>query len=435
MHIKQQITLFIGVILVALSIPLSFLLWEDVDAGEILIVQSPLSGNISVYTTPGPKWQGFGKVTHYKLRDQAWFMTPQKNEVLPDDAVGQPSIDIRFNDGGKAAVHGSIAYELPIDEKKLIELHKRYGSQDAVEQQVIRSSMEKCIYMSGPLMSSSESYASRRNELLGVIEDQIQNGIYKTNAKEVKTKDEATGEEKTVKQVHITLGADGKPLREQVSLLSELGIKAFNLSVKHVIYEERIENQIHKQQESSATAQQAIIEARTAEQRKITAKAEAEADQAKLVGAANAKKAESIAIAEMGVAVEALKALQIKTNAYILAQQKLEVAELGAKEAEQFKKSEQLRGEGEAARRAAVLQADNALEKKLDAWVSVQKAYAEALSKYTGQIVPSIVMGAQSSNAPTDSLQNMLQLIGVKAAKDLALDLEMSPNKNKDKKY
>jgi hypothetical protein len=38
---------------------------QHVDANEIMVVQSPM-GSLSVYTDPGIKWQGFGKVTFTK---------------------------------------------------------------------------------------------------------------------------------------------------------------------------------------------------------------------------------------------------------------------------------------------------------------------------------------------------------------------------------
>lgn len=430
---RSQLLAFVAGILAVIAVPLSFQLWEELDAGQVMVIQSPVDGKLTWHTTPGPKWQGFGKVTKYNLRDQLWFIDPMDNEKIPDDAQGQPSIEIRFNDGGHARINGSIAYEIPLDTVKLTELHSRYGNQNALEQQVVRSIVEKCIYMTGPLMSSTESYASRRNELLGDIEDQVQNGVYKTEARDARVHDEATGEEKTVKQVHIVMDKANKPAREQESLLGHLGMKAYNLSVRRVKYDDTVEQQIQKQQQSAAQAQQAVVEAKTAEQRKLTAKAEAEAVQAKLVGEANAKKAEAITKAEAEVAIMALSALKEKTNAVIQAQQKFEVASLETKTAEQFKKSEEFRGQGEAARRKAVLDADGALEKKLEAWVQVNKAYADALTKYQGAIVPSVVMG-QSGGTPitgVDNFQQMLQILGAKAAKDLAIDITPSGSTKK----
>ena len=45
------------------------LLVENLDAGDVMVIQS-VTGDLNVYTEPGPKWQGFGKVTVYPRRDQ-----------------------------------------------------------------------------------------------------------------------------------------------------------------------------------------------------------------------------------------------------------------------------------------------------------------------------------------------------------------------------
>jgi hypothetical protein len=60
---------------------------------------------------------------------------------------------------------------------------------------------------------------------------------------------------------------------------------------------------------------------------------------------------------------------------------------------QQFKRAETLRGEGEPARRRLVMEADGALEKKLQAYTEVSKLYASAIKDYQGNWVPSVVMG------------------------------------------
>jgi hypothetical protein len=75
------------------------------------------------------------------------------------------------------------------------------------------------------------------------------------------------------------------------------------------------------------------------------------------------------------------------------AQQKLEVAQLDTQAAEQFKRAETLRGEGEGARRRLVMDADGSLEKKLQAYIEVSKLYANAIKDYKGNWAPSVVMG------------------------------------------
>jgi len=163
------------VILIIVAFFCSFSLIENNDAEEIMVIQSPVSGELTWHTTAGMKWQGFGKVTTYQKRSQFWFsdQDDQGSEL-------NQSIKVRFNDGGHGQISGSIAWEMPIDNANLTALHTKYGSQHAIEQQLVRTVVEKSVYMTGPLMSSKESYAERRNELIRFIEDQITLGVYKT---------------------------------------------------------------------------------------------------------------------------------------------------------------------------------------------------------------------------------------------------------------
>ena len=137
---------------------------ENVDNSEIVIIQSVFTGKISIYTIPGPVFQGFGTATHYKKSNQFWFSNKKdegKNNVNEDQ-----SIKIRFNDGGHGTISGSVRWYMPSDDKATLKLHTDFGSQDAVEQQLIRQVVTKAVYMTGPLMSSKESSAEKRNDLL-----------------------------------------------------------------------------------------------------------------------------------------------------------------------------------------------------------------------------------------------------------------------------
>ena len=129
---------------------------ENVDNSEIVIIQSSFSGKISIYTTPGPVAQNFGIATHYKKSNQFWFS--KKND---EGNTEDQSIKIRFNDGGHGQISGSVRWYMPTDEKAILKLHTDFGSQTAIEQQLIRQVVTKAVYMTGPLMSSKESSAEK----------------------------------------------------------------------------------------------------------------------------------------------------------------------------------------------------------------------------------------------------------------------------------
>src|SRR5665213_1323401 len=67
----------------------------NVDAHEIMVVQSPVSGNLTVYTDSGLKVTTFGKITKYPRRAQYSFSSSKDQGKSVDE-----SIETRFNDGG-----------------------------------------------------------------------------------------------------------------------------------------------------------------------------------------------------------------------------------------------------------------------------------------------------------------------------------------------
>lgn len=359
-------------------------LWENVDADRIVCIQSPLAGKLNWYTTAGVKWQGFGKVTEYYKLDTYEFKVP-----------------VRFNDGGHGTMIGSLNYEMPLEPDQLTQIHIKYGNQEAVQKQLVETITNKCVYMTGPLMSSKESYAEKRTNLILYIEDQIQGGVYKTTQRETKTKDPITGAEKTVTVVEIVKDSNGNPGRQEEAVLKSYGIKTSNFAVTSLPYDDVVEQQIKQQQELTMKVQTAVASAKEAEQRAITVAKEGEAN------AAAAKWAQEVE----------------KAKAVTLAQQEFEVAQLGAKSAEQKKRAEILLGEGEATRKKLVMQADGALEKKLAAYVETQKVWAEAMSKMNQPVVPGVMLGG-GQGASGNGVTQMMEIMAAKAARDLQIDIK-----------
>ncbi|MBI3572731.1 MAG: hypothetical protein HY092_00855 [Candidatus Kerfeldbacteria bacterium] len=257
--------------------------------------------------------------------------------------------------------------------------------------------------MTGPLMSSRESYNERRNELIHDIEDQIQHGVYRTSTVEAKAPDPITGETKSIQVVKITTDATGNQARQEQSPLERFGIQTFNLSLNSLDYEETVEKQIRQQQEMTMAVQTAIAEARKAEQAAITAAKNGEAE------AAKAKWAQEV----------------VKAKEVTLAQQHLAVNTLEAQAAEQRKRQLILEGEGEGEKKRLAMVANGALEQKLATYLETQKVWAGAFERFQGQLVPGVVMGGGANAAPASGVQNFMDLMSVKAARDLNLDMSL----------
>lgn len=391
-----------GALAVLVSFFVSFQVVERVDADQILVVQDVVDGDLHWYTSPGVKPQWFGKTTVYPKRYIYEFSKP--------DSEGETdtSLKLRFNDGGHADMTGSIQIEMPVDPENLSKLHTRFGSIEAIKRQLIEPVVTKSVYTAGPHMSSKESYAERRNQLISLIEDQIENGVFLTTTRDVKVKDPITGAEKTASVVEIARDPSSlKQLRVEEAQLTGFGIKPFNLSVSSLDYDNTVEAQIQQQQKLAMDVQTAIAEAKKSEQAAITAEQRGRAEATKAKWEQEVENAKLIAQAE----------------------QKLKVQTLAAQTAEQYKKEQTLMGEGEANRRRAVMSADGALEKKLDAYVKVNELWAGAIRDYKGNWVPGVVMG--EGTKPGGGSTDLIEMLKAKTAKDLALDISARSGGNK----
>ena len=228
---RKIMSVVIGVVVALILFIGSFKMFEYLDAKEIMVIQSPLSGELTWHLAQGVKYQGFGSVTKYPKRAQFWFSSASDQGKKDDQ-----SMEARFNDGGKGWISGSLAWEMPTAVQYLTPLHQKYGSSEAIEYQLVRTVIEKSVYMTGPLMSSMESYATRRNELLNLIEDQAVRGVFKTETYQEKQKDQMTGQEKTVSVVKIIKDEMGNILRQDRSPLAGFGIRVFNLFINKIKY-------------------------------------------------------------------------------------------------------------------------------------------------------------------------------------------------------
>ncbi len=372
-----------------------------VGADEIVMKQDIVGGQLHVWDTPGVHWQNFGTITRYKRSAQLWFSVKEDEGKKTDD-----SIKVRFNDGGHGNISGSLRYTLPVDQNKMIQLHQTYHSMEAIDHELVRQVVNKSVFMSGPLMSSRESYAEKRADLINYITDQIVYGVYRTEHDQIKTTDPLTGQEKTVEIVRPKQhsGAPNGIDREEDSPIQRFGMNASNITINGIDYDPTVEAQIKQQQEAIMAVQQAIVNARKAEQDTLTVELQGKASAAKAKWDQEVVKATAVTSAEKDKAVAVTQATKDKEVAAL----SLETAKLAAQET-----ITEAKASSDAKKMA--IQADNALQKRLDAYVEVNKAWATAYGQQ--RQTPDVQMGGSGGNPTTSAME----VLAVKAARDLTV--------------
>lgn len=372
-----------------------------VGADEIVVKQNFFDGQLQVWSTPGVHWQNFGRLTRYKRSAQYWFSAREDEGKKTDD-----SIKVRFNDGGHGNISGSLRYNLPLDTNRMIALHSTYGSMDNINHELVRQVVNKSVYMTGPLMSSRESYAEKRADLINYIADQILHGVYRTAHKQTETTDPLTGQKKTVDYVEpkVGQGANGFE-REEESPIEKFGLTAYNITINGIDYDPQVEEQIKQQQQAIMAVQQAIVNSKKAEQDAITTKMQGEAEAAKAKWAQEVIKAKAVTEAEQEKEVATLQANKDKEVAAL----SLETAKLAAQQTLTEAKAN-------ADAKKMAIKADNALKLRLDTYLAVQQAWAAAYGAQ--RQTPDIQLGGSGR---TGINQDLIEMLTAKTAKDLSI--------------
>lgn len=392
-----------GIVVIVVGLVFVINMVTTVGADEIVIKQDFIVGNLHVWDTPGVHWQNFGTVTRYKRSAQLWFSAKEDEGKKTDD-----SIKVRFNDGGHGNISGSLRYTLPTDPNKMLEIHRTYHSMEAIDHELVRQVVNKGVYMSGPLMSSRESYAEKRADLINFITDQIVYGVYRTEHEQVKTVDPLTGQEKLVDIVRpkVNNASPNGIEREEESPIQRFGMNASNITINGIDYDPTVEAQIKQQQEAIMAVQQAIVNAKKAEQDTLTVEQQGKAEAAKAKWAQEVEKATAVTSAEKDKAVAVTQAQKDK-----------EVAELSLQTSKLNAQRTITDAKADSDAKRLQVQANNNLQDRLAVYKEVAIAQANAIGKQ--RQVPDIQVGGAGNGV--NGTQSLMEMLAVKAARDLGV--------------
>lgn len=406
-------------------------IFETVEKGTYAIKQAAITGAMSAKMSPGIMWQGFGDIDTWPKAETFFFTSEQ--DVKGDTNVDS-SMEVQFNDGSICNISGTARILMPVTQEDAINLvtvrgHKTYLD---AENKLIKPTIRNVLRNTANLMTATESYMTKRSQFISWSRDQIQNGLYATTTDTKRVKDLVSGEE-TWSEVTVIKTEDGTPNGKPVYQFNPLkgtGITVDNFEIKQFRYEEKVKNQIAKQQEARMAVATSKAKAQEAEQDKITIEVEGKARVAKAEYAEKEKKIVVIVQAERDKEEAIIKANKqkemeaiAKQEAIIKGEKEREVALLDAEAAAAEKKANILRGEGEASRKKMVMEADGALQLKAETWLAAQEIYAREFGKQ--KWVPEIQMGSSTDSSGGDTVSQFMEILGAKAAKDLAFELTM----------
>jgi hypothetical protein len=382
------------------------------NAGHRTVVQYP-TGTLYVKFTPGiyPQWFGTAEVYNDVI---TFDFDKTISEV--DSSIDQTGISVRYQDGGTGTVYGKARFSLPADENTMLHMHKAFRSNRGVAQKLIKSITEEGMNLTAGLMSSEEAYAEKRSIYTQWASQQISKGKFQTRLEQVKTIDEGTGKTVTKNIPMISYGENGLPIHLNSDLV-DYGITVNGFQITDWDFEPKTLQQIATKREATMAIITAIANAERAKQDAITSEEQGKAN-------VMTAKYQKEVLKEQAI-VDAQREKQV---AVIAAEKRVEVARQQKLEAEQkkfaateYKQEQILRGEGDGAYKRLVMQADGALAQKLSTYERVMERFAQAIEKQ--KWVPEVQMG--NGGKAGSNAMSLIELMSVKAAKDLALDMKI----------
>lgn len=400
MSATSLIKLIIGVVLLVILIPLCTGIVAFNHQGEYMFLQS-LTGHMRVKMNPGPTFKLWSRVEILKQ-----VVTISIGDAKDKSSAQIEPIVVQFCDLGKAKLNGLVRIQLPNTEKQIIEIIRQYsGGYDHFVENGIVPVVQNAFKLAANLRGAQEA-AQTLALMQQDIEDQLMFGMYVTvPITTIDTVWETNGNEriaKVEKKVLTAIARDptGQPKRTK-HILMELGCKVTSCQIGVPDFEKAVDDAIQLRREQALRTEVAKQEALRAQQEAITTEAKGRA-----------------------IAMQAKwEQEKIKVEAVTAAEKDRDVAILQEVAAGHKKQALILEGEGEAKKRQLIMAADGALDKKLAAVIRIDSMYAEAVKGYQGNWVPQILMG--NSDGKANNANDLIDLLKVKAAKDLSVDLSV----------
>lgn len=363
-----------------------------------------MGGNQFVQFNAGVFWAGFGaKETEWPNQISVSYVNDKPDYDLTDNTIEIGRVAIRFNDATTASASGITQYILPIDEKEMLNLHNTHKSPEALVKRRLAPYTQECLQSSGQLLSSEAHYSGGRAQMVQDYLDQLKNGAYLLKVEEENTYDSIEKTSKKIYKVVPQLDKNGQ-IKRKFSSIKEYELSVADAQITDVDYQSQVDNMLAKKIEASTNASVSKQQLMTAQQQALTAEAQGKAKLVTIEYDQKQKQLVSIVAAQTQVE---------------LAEQDLQKQAIQEKAALKEASKIKILADANAYEKQRDIQANGALEQKLDAYVKVQQAWAAAATNSSW--VPMYQMGNGGSSGASN-VSNMVDLMTSKFAKDLNLD-------------
>lgn len=386
-------------------------------------------GHESVATEVGYAWKGFGRATAWKQAQTIQFTA--KAERTVDDAMNVEGFKVVFLGNVDAVVEASTRFRMPTGEQ-FLKIAREYRTPDNFFAVGIIPAVRETLQTTASMMTADEYFAGGRSEFSTTFDDQLQNGQYHVRRIETQNvsartaNDDETavnprdGQEVRRSSFEIVKLKDqsGNYMRK-VQPFRDLGTTVVEARITDMSPNERFRERMTKVQESQAQLALARQERLREEEQKLLVITKGEREVEEKRQTSLREQIERTTLAETDKRLALIESEKLKEQAVI----QKETASTQVQTAELEAKRTKLLADAEAHAKKVVIEANGALEQKLEAWVKAQEAWANAIKVAP---VPHISMGgAGEGNGRTTEVQSLMQMMMINQAKSLSLDMNV----------
>ena len=232
-YAKKFLLIVVLILLVLFIVTDSFFVTK---AGYIAIYENPRAEELEVYMTPGLHTKvPFFPVTRYK---QVWVVDFGTGYAGLQLRERKPPIELTFADTYKAKVPATFRYQLPTSEDRIKAIHQDFTTFELLIDALLIPISRDAMVSAAALSAGEDFFQGGVSQFKAVLEDQIQNGTYKTKLIEVEVKrGNVAVSDPQLTQQSTSLKWKTEPVRDekgQIERLQTKSISDYGIELKQV---------------------------------------------------------------------------------------------------------------------------------------------------------------------------------------------------------
>lgn len=393
-----------------------------------------IMGDEKVVTEVGYATKWFGKATPWKQAQTLQFSIVKDGEQGPeiDGGVGVDNYKIVFLGNVDGTVEASTRVRMPSGEQ-FLKIAREYRTPENFMQTAVVPAVKETLQTTASLMTADDYFAGARSEFGSSFEDQLRNGQNIIKRKEVQVA--VSTERQEGDKLVSGAGSDGEQKRTTFVTEKEVDSKGRELRKPQQfvllgaeVVEARITNILPNEQFRAR-----MVKVQTAQADLAIARADRlKEEEGKLLSIAKGQRlvedkrqetlrdqVERTTNAETDKLLAITKASKAEEEAKIAKRTSQELLEKAKIDAQATKTS----ADADAYQKRVVLEADGALQAKLDAYVKAVEATAQGIANAS---VPTTVFGGSGEGiGRAAEIQNFMNLQNMQAMKTLGLDMSI----------